>query len=144
MAENRQIIRLASEDVVRALQRATAFEDVAEEELRRIAERAHVLSFFDGETIVPAGEEGLGFYVVLTGAVRIVRDGRAVACLHSGQFFGEISLIEGQPRNATVIADGPTVCLGVIRADFKRFLVRNPRLALRILDEIARREETSV
>lgn len=142
MSEPR-IIRLAAEDVVRVLLHMPLFEGVREDELRRLGERGHILAFADGQVIIPEGEEGLGFYVVLTGAVRVGRDSRAIGRIEAGGFFGEIALLEGEPRDASVAAEGGAICLGIVRSDFRSLLVRNPRLALRILDEVALRDESS-
>ena len=108
-------------------------------ELEQIALRAHVLSFDDGEVIVPEGEEGLGFYFLIEGSARVLRGNREVARLNKGDYFGEISLLEGDPRNATVVAVGAATCMGILRSFFRPLLARNPRLALRILDEELRR-----
>jgi len=103
-------------------------------EVEQIAARAHVMLFDGGEIIVPEGEEGLGFYFITEGRVRVLRMGNEIASLGAGDFFGEVSLLEGTVRNATVVADGPTMCIGILRSFFRPLLARNPRLALRILD----------
>jgi CRP/FNR family cyclic AMP-dependent transcriptional regulator len=59
--------------------------------------------------------------------------------LQAGDFFGEIALLEGTPRTASVMARGDVVCLGILRGDFRPLLMRQPRLALRILEEEGRR-----
>jgi CRP-like cAMP-binding protein len=135
----RRIISLDVDDLVRALRRIPLLEDTPERELADIAMRAHILAFDDGEVIVPEGEEGLGFYVVMSGRARVVRDGRVVNRLEQGEFFGEIALLENAGRTATVVAEGAATCLGILRTFFRPLLVRNPRLALRILDEEAKR-----
>jgi CRP-like cAMP-binding protein len=139
LVTRRRIIALESDDRALALSRVPILSSLPSSELDEIASRSHVLAFSDGDVIVPEGEEGLGFYLILNGRCRVVRDGVQIAELHTGDFFGEISLLEGTPRNATVIADGETTCAGMLRQTFKGLLVRNPRLALRILDEEARR-----
>jgi CRP-like cAMP-binding protein len=111
------------------------------EEIEAIALRAHVLFFEDGDVIIPEGEEGLGFYFITSGRARVLRDGVAIAMLGPGDFFGEVSLIEGSARNATVVAEGGATCIGILRSFFRPLLARNPRLALRILEEEQRRIE---
>lgn len=135
----RRVIRLDGEDLVRMLARLPLLAGVPEEDLRHIADRAHLVSFSAGEVIVREGEEGLGFYLIVSGAGRVVKGDAEIARLRGGDFFGEESLLEWSPRTATVLAGEPTVCLGILRSDFKEILVRNPRLALRILEEEARR-----
>lgn len=135
----RRLIRLDPNDTARALARVPLFAGCSEEDLRDIAALAHLLSFEDGAVIVPEGEEGLGFYLLLSGDAVILQDGREINRIGSGQFFGEIALLEGSPRTASVVAEGRTVCLGILRSDFRPLLVRQPRIALRILEEEGRR-----
>jgi CRP-like cAMP-binding protein len=118
----------------RALTKMPVLEGCPPAEVEQIAARAHVMLFESGEVIVPEGEEGLGFYFITDGRVRVLRNGRQIARLGAGEFFGEVSLLEGTVRNATVVADGPATCIGILRSFFRPLLARNPRLALRILD----------
>jgi CRP/FNR family cyclic AMP-dependent transcriptional regulator len=136
---SRRIITLDLQDRANALAKIPVLSSLPIRELEDLALRSHVLAFADGDVIVPEGEEGLGFYVILAGAVRVLRAEQVLATLRAGDFFGEISLLEGQPRTATVVADGPTTCVGILRSFFKPLLVRNPRFALRVLDEEAKR-----
>lgn len=142
MAE-RRLIRLDPNDTARALAKVPLFAGCSDDDLRDIAALAHLLSFEDGATIVPEGEEGLGFYLILSGEASVVQGDRRINRLSSGEFFGEIALLEGRPRTASVIAVGHTVCLGILRGDFRPLLVRQPRIALRILEEEGRRIEPS-
>lgn len=135
----RRLIRLDADDTARALARVPLFAGCSEEDLRDIASLAHLLSFEDGAVIVPGGEEGLGFYLLLSGAANVLQDGKPINHLTAGHFFGEIALLEGTPRTASVVADGRTVCLGILRSDFRPLLVRQPRIALRILEVEGRR-----
>ena len=138
MAE-RRLIRLDPNDTARALAKVPLFAGCSDADLRDIAALAHLLSFEDGVTIVPEGEEGLGFYLILSGEATVLQAGRQINRMGSGQFFGEIALLEGTPRTASVVASGRTVCLGILRSDFRPLLVRQPRIALRILEEEGRR-----
>jgi CRP-like cAMP-binding protein len=135
----RRLIRLDPNDTARALARVPLFAGCSDEDLRDIAALAHLLGFEDGSVIVPEGEEGLGFYLLLSGEAVVVQDGREINRIGSGEFFGEIALLEGTPRTASVVAAGRTVCLGILRSDFRPLLVRQPRIALRILEEEGRR-----
>ncbi|TMK84105.1 MAG: cyclic nucleotide-binding domain-containing protein [Actinobacteria bacterium] len=127
-------VSLGQAERARALTQMPILEGCPPPEVEQIASRAHVLLFEDGEVIVPEGEEGLGFYFITDGRVRVLRVGREIAELGAGDFFGEVSLLEGTVRNATVVADGTVVCIGILRSFFRPLLARNPRLALRILD----------
>lgn len=140
----RKLIRLDVEDKVRALGRVELFEECSEEELAEIAATAHLLGFDDGELIIPEGEEGLGFYLIMSGTARVIRGEEEIDQLSPGGFFGEVALIEGTPRTASVYALGHTVCLGLLRSDFRALMVRHPRIAMRILEEEGRRLPPSV
>jgi len=135
----KRIIALDVSDRVRALERVPLLAGAPSEELHEIAERSHLLTFRAADVIVPEGEEGLGFYLVLAGRARVLRGDVEVDQLVPGDFFGEISLLEGQLRMATVVAAEQTTCLGILRSFFRPMLVRNPRVALRILEEERRR-----
>ena len=137
----RRLIKLDPDDTARALARVPLFVGCSEDEVREIAGLAHLLRFEDGAVIVPEGEEGLGFYLLMQGGARVDRGGREVNRIGAGDFFGEIALLDGTLRTASVVADGPVICLGILRADFKPLLMRQPRLALRILEEAGRRHD---
>src|SRR5919106_3732897 len=100
----RKLLRLDPDDTARALSKAALFSGCSEHEIRDIAEIAHLLSFEDGAVIVPEGEEGQGFYLIMSGDVSVVQGGREINRLSAGGFFGEIALLEGTPRTASVIA----------------------------------------
>jgi CRP/FNR family transcriptional regulator len=134
-----RLIRLDGDDRARALARVPLFAGCDESQLRAIAETAHVVSFDAGAAIVSQGEEGLGFYLILSGSVRVERDGHDIATLGPGEFFGEVALVERLPRTATVVAVERTICLGILRSHFRPLLVAQPRIALRILDAEAAR-----
>jgi len=135
----RKLIKLDQDDTARALGRVPLFSGCSDDEVRDIAGLAHLLRFEEGAVIVPEGEEGLGFYLVMSGEAKVVRGEHEVNRLGPGDFFGEIALLEGTPRTASVIATGPVVCLGILRGDFRPLLMRQPRIALRIIEEEGRR-----
>jgi CRP-like cAMP-binding protein len=68
-----------------------------------------------------------------------VRAGATIATLGPGDFFGELSVIDRLPRNASVVADAPTTCLAVASWDFDAALAEHPPLAMAILRGLARR-----
>jgi CRP/FNR family cyclic AMP-dependent transcriptional regulator len=104
-----------------------------------LADRATPVDFPAGHVIARQGEIGTGFFVVVTGRVRVVRDGELVASLGPGEFFGELSVLDRMPRNATVAADEPTTCLALASWDFDKVLLEQPALTLAILRGVAAR-----
>ena len=104
-----------------------------------LAAVATPVEFPAGHVIARQGEIGTGFFVVVSGAVRVVRDGEVVARLGPGEFFGELSVLDRMPRNATVSADGATTCLALASWDFDKILLEQPALTLSILRGVAAR-----
>lgn len=136
---SRKVIQLGLEEKLRALESLPLLANVSASERRELADKAHILGFNDGEAIVIEGEEGLGFYLILSGGALVRQRGAVINRIPAGGFFGEVSLLEGVPRTADVVAEGATVCLGLLRADFRRLLVREPRVAMTIIEEEGRR-----
>jgi CRP-like cAMP-binding protein len=115
------------------------FEGLTIDQLAIVAERAVEVEFPPDRVIARQGEVGTGFFVVASGTVRVVRDGVTLNHLGPGDFFGELSVLDQQPRVAAVIADGPVACLGIASWDFERLLLDQPALTVAILRGVARR-----
>jgi CRP-like cAMP-binding protein len=115
------------------------FDGIGPDGLTMVAERAVEVDFAEGRTIVRQGEVGTGFFLITTGRARVVRDGQTIAELGPGDFFGELSLLDGEPRIATVVAALPTTCLALASWEFEALLESQPRLAIAILRGVARR-----
>lgn len=107
--------------------------------LARLADVATPVDFPAGHVIARQGEIGTGFFVLVSGSVRVVRDGAVVARLGAGEFFGELSVLDRMPRNATVSAEEPTSCLALASWDFERVLLEQPAVTLAILRGVATR-----
>ncbi len=115
------------------------FRGVGEAGIAALASRAAEVDFPAGHVIARQGEIGTGFFVVVSGMVRVVRDGSVVAHLGPGEFFGELSVLDRLPRNAMVAAEEATTCLALASWDFDAVLLENPALALAILRGVATR-----
>lgn len=107
--------------------------------LALLADLATPVDFPAGHVIARQGEIGTGFFVIVSGLVRVVRDGTVVARLGPGEFFGELSVLDRMPRNATVAAEEATSCLALASWDFDKVLLEEPALTLTILRGVARR-----
>ena len=95
---------------------------------------------FPAERVIAReGEIGTGLFIVAEGAVRVMRDGHAIARLGPGEFFGELSVLDGGPRNATVVADARTTCIALATWDAERVLREQPGVALAVLRVLAGR-----
>jgi CRP/FNR family transcriptional regulator, cyclic AMP receptor protein len=115
------------------------FRGIDADGLAKLAELATPVDFPAGHVIARQGEIGTGFFVIVSGSVRVVRDGAVVARLAAGEFFGELSVLDQMPRNATVAAEEATSCLALASWDFDRVLLEEPALTLAILRGVARR-----
>ena len=105
----------------------------------RIAAVAVEVDFAPGHVIARQGDIGSGFFVITAGRVRVARDGRPIAELGPGDFFGELSVLDGQPRTAQVSAIEPTTCLALSTWDFEAVVKEQPGVALAILRGLASR-----
>jgi len=121
------------------LSQTRLFAGVDAEGLSRIADRIRELDVPADRVIARQGEVGTGFFVIVSGAVRVIRDGEVVAELGPGDFFGELSVLDGLPRNAQVTSTQPTVCLALATWDFEAVVAEQPKVALAILRELAGR-----
>ena len=126
---------LSREERIERLRGVGLFGAVPDEGLTAIADAATEIAFPAGRTIVRQGEVGTGFFLILTGAAKVVRDGATIADLG----LGELSLLDGGPRIAQVVAEGSTDCLAIASWDFEPILATKPGVALAILREVARR-----
>ena len=115
------------------------FSGAEPDDLTSLARTATEVTFPRGRVIARQGEVGTGFFVVVAGRVRVVRDGETIATLGPGEFFVELSVIDRLPRLAQVVADEETTCLALASWDFERVLLAEPRLALAILRGLAGR-----
>jgi len=92
----------------------------------------------ESASIVKEGDLGDAFYAILEGQAKAVnRQGRTVNRLLPGDFFGEIALLDGGPRTATVVAETPLVVLELRRKGFLRLLDDDPSIAAKLLEHAA-------
>jgi CRP/FNR family transcriptional regulator, cyclic AMP receptor protein len=118
------------------------FAGVPARQVRKIASLGSVARFDANESIVSAGDPGDAFYVILDGRAKVRRGrgrGRATADLGPGAYFGEMALVDGAPRSATIVADAKTACLMLTRKRFAKILRDEPALALALLRTLAAR-----
>lgn len=115
------------------------FWGLSKRQIKRLAESADEVSFHPGEHIVQEGMRGDTMFVILQGEARVARGKRALARLRPGDFFGEISVLDGGPRTATVIAGTPVVAVRLYRRSLRRLIESEPEVAVRILRVVAAR-----
>ena len=115
------------------------FSGMKDKQLKSILESGKQQSYPAGRVIVGEGESGLGFYLILDGAVEVRRKGRAMAKLGSGNFFGEMSLLDTNPRSSDVVAAGQTTCLVLSSWDFQGLVESHNEIAMNLLKTLIHR-----
>jgi MFS family permease len=103
---------------VSLLRSTSIFRPLAQPVIERLSRHLVAVSVADGEVVIRQGDPGHRFYLVADGEVTVSVDGRQIADLGPGDFFGEIALLRNAPRNATVTAAGPVHLLALERAEF--------------------------
>ena len=128
-----------SAPVVEMLEKSSLWSGLSKKDLKSIVRLSKERTYETGDVIVQKGEGGVGFYLILEGSVEIRSDGKTIAKLGAGQFFGEMSVIDNQPRSADVVAVEPSRCLILSAWSFNALISENPKIALKMLQEFVRR-----
>jgi CRP-like cAMP-binding protein len=128
---------------IKALGRIELFADLSALEREQLAQALTHAPFTAGEVLTREGSEAHHLYVIDRGqcSVRVgpVGRDREVAQLHDGDFFGEMSLLTGEKRSATIIALTDTVCYRLDAEAFKRVLEKRPHLTEQLAKQLAQR-----
>ena len=119
------------------------FSTCTAKELKAIAATVKEVDFPAGKVICEEGQTGVWLHVIVQGETKVQVGGRTRARLGPGAFFGEIALLDGGPRTATVIAETPVRALSIVIWDFKALLQSQSNLALKMLEEVCRRVRAS-
>lgn len=127
------------EEVVDTLASLAIFADLARPELEHIAHELDEQYFPQDQRVLRDGLSGSAFYIVLEGEAAAIAGGQRVNTLARGDFFGEISVLLGEPPSADVVAVRPLRCLVLAGDRLEAFLVEHPRVAYRILQAEARK-----
>ena len=126
-------------DLVDNLARLSLFADLNRPELEALAHTVEEEMFAEGQRVLRTGLTGGGFFVILEGQASIQVDGEERWTLGPGDFFGEASVLTGEPPSADVVARTLLRCVVVDGPDLERFLINRPQLMLRLLREEAQR-----
>ena len=127
------------DDIAAHLAAVPLFSQLSAKERRQVARSLGVHDVADGVLLVRQGEAGDTFYVLLDGSARVSRNGRRVATLDAGDWFGELAVLDPAPRDADVVTTSAAT-VGVLDAkSFKRLLGELPAMTARLLSGLARR-----
>jgi CRP-like cAMP-binding protein len=126
-------------DIVKVLAGVPLFSKCSQKELSSLARQIEMMNVAEGETIVRQGEAANAFYVMLDGSADVRRNGKRVGRLGTGDYFGELALLDPAPRNADVVASSPVVIGRLLANSFRDVLKSSPAIRERLLVGLARR-----
>jgi CRP-like cAMP-binding protein len=127
------------DEIADAIAGMSLFADLAAPQLMGVASQFEEAFFPDGARVLRQGISGSAFYIILDGEAAVVVDGSERVTLGRGDFFGEISILLGEPPIADIVARRPLRCIVLPGADIEPFLVAHPRVMFRMLQAMSRR-----
>jgi CRP/FNR family transcriptional regulator, cyclic AMP receptor protein len=130
---------MADQAMIDRLREVAIFRGLDEKELHRIVEVGKEIHFEPGKVVAEQDGGAAGFHLILDGEVSVDVSGRERARLRSGQYFGEMSLIDGKPRSATVRAEAPTTTFALTSWQFLPLLDEYPSISRALLVELSGR-----
>jgi CRP/FNR family cyclic AMP-dependent transcriptional regulator len=130
--------RATDSDWAEVLGKLPLFSQLGKRRLRKIAQQAHFAEFAPGDTVVATGTRGDSFYVILSGEAMALRK-PAARTLRIGDYFGEIALLDGEPRSATVVATDQLHVMRLPRRAFLELLEQDATIARTMLAELGSR-----
>ena len=131
------------EDIFTLLKKVPIFSDLTPKELAEVEKIVHQRRYKKSETIIHDGDPGLGMYIIVSGSVEIVEEDetagkKTLAKLSDGSFFGDMALLDEEPRSASAIALIDSDIMGFFRPDFLDLIYRKPKLGIKVLLALAR------
>lgn len=130
---------MTTKETISRLERVPLFSDCSQRELRAIAHGVRDIDHPDGAVIAREGEPGVGLFVITEGTADVTIGGKKRTTLKEGDFFGEIALLDGGPRTATVTATSDVKLLGLTEWAFRGLMQEHPSIAIKTLQAMAGR-----
>lgn len=130
---------MATDEKLEKLRRVPLFAALGRRELERLGMLTDQVDLPAGRVLMREGDRGEELFVLMSGAARVERDGRDQATMQADDFFGEIALVDGGPRTATVTLTEDSTLLVVGRRQFQQLLEEFPDVRLQVLEALARR-----
>jgi CRP/FNR family transcriptional regulator len=128
---------------VDVLKSVPLFDGLSKSELKHVAKDAAREELFSpGQVLVQQGTKGGTFFVIVEGRAKVVRDGKTMRTLGPGSYFGEMALLDGGPRSASIIAETRVKALGIAPWNFLAMLEENFSMTRKILAELSLRVRT--
>ena len=130
---------MAQSETVEKLGAVPIFSACSKRELTVIARASKEVVHQAGTEIAREGERGIGLFLILEGECKVTIGGKTKAKLRPGDFFGEIALLDGGPRTATVTAETDVTLVGITGWVFRGLLMEHPSISLKTLEAVAGR-----
>jgi len=121
------------------LKKVDLFSKIPGEDLAKVAEIVKETSFEAGEQIIREGDMGDCLYLIIEGEVDVVAGERQLACLGLSECFGEMSLLDSEPRSACVVAKTDVALLKIEQEDFYEMMTERPEVAQGVISVLTRR-----
>jgi CRP/FNR family cyclic AMP-dependent transcriptional regulator len=122
-----------------ALSKIPLFSQLSSRQLRKLQRSAVEHRYDQDTTIVREGGRTTTLFVLLEGSAKVVRNARTISRREPGEYFGEISLIDGRPRAASVISETPVRCLVLEQESLRKLLRTEPEFSWALLQSLATR-----
>ena len=127
-----------------ALQKVPLFSSLSDSQIALLESVSMHRTFEKGQTIIHKSDRGDTFFSILTGKVRVIltdEEGKEfiVGILKQFDFFGELSLLDGEPRSATIVSQDATEVLVIKRDDFLKLITKHPEMCIKILEVLGSR-----
>jgi CRP-like cAMP-binding protein len=132
-------VRLSKNSKAAAIARVPVFARCSKAELGRIAQLADEVDMPAGRALTKEGARGREFMVLLEGEADVMRQGRRIATMRGGDFFGEIALVTEVPRTATVTTTTPSRLLVITDRAFRQLMRDSPEIQEKVLEAVAAR-----
>lgn len=133
------MVSLRNDAKIALLKEVGLFAGFSKKELGAVSKATEQLTYSSGETLGKQDTRADEAYVVVSGAVDVVRNGQKVATLGPGEMVGEMSLLDGEPRSADVVAAEDSTVLYISRREFGGLLENNAKLSAKVLRSLAQR-----
>ena len=130
---------MSTKEVVTRLAKVPLFSGCSQRDLQTIARVVKDIDHDEGTVIAREGEPGIGLFVIADGTAEVTIGGAKKASLGPGDFFGEIALLDGGPRTATVTATSDVKLLGLTEWVFRGLMEEHPTIAVKTLQAMAGR-----
>jgi CRP-like cAMP-binding protein len=138
------VMSAGSEDTIALLRRVPVFSALSSRDLEQVARVAMARRFEAGEVVFKEGDEGSTCYIVRSGRARAIRahpDGRSITLAHfePGDIFGEMAMLDGERRSATVETTEGTEAIAILSSDMRRLLHEYPDISVKLIAALGQR-----